>query len=126
MSENQHMNGQFCWNELITSDVNKAKSFYGELFNWEFSEIPMPNGSAYTIAKQGDKDICGIMETPQGLTIPPAWLSYIAVDDIQKEFERAKNSGATVQCEITEIPSVGSLCVLADPTEAVFAFWQKA
>lgn len=31
MSENT--NGQFCWNELITSDAAGAKSFYTELLN---------------------------------------------------------------------------------------------
>ncbi|MGY8687344.1 MAG: VOC family protein, partial [Verrucomicrobiales bacterium] len=34
-------NGEFCWNELITSDTGAAKAFYSELFGWETSEMDM-------------------------------------------------------------------------------------
>jgi hypothetical protein len=31
--------------ELNTADVAKAKSFYGELFDWELEDMPMSEGS---------------------------------------------------------------------------------
>ena len=27
--------GAFSWNELMTTDINAAKSFYKEMFNWQ-------------------------------------------------------------------------------------------
>ncbi len=31
--------------ELNTTDVAKAKSFYGKLFDWKLEDVPMPGGS---------------------------------------------------------------------------------
>ena len=28
--------GALCWNELATTDVERAKSFFGELLDWEY------------------------------------------------------------------------------------------
>ena len=30
--------------ELATTDYDKAKSFYGQLFNWKLQDMPMGNG----------------------------------------------------------------------------------
>jgi predicted enzyme related to lactoylglutathione lyase len=33
--------GNFCWNELMTRDVEKAKKFYGGVIGWSFDDMPM-------------------------------------------------------------------------------------
>jgi len=49
--------------ELNTTDVAKAKSFYGELFAWQLEDMPMPEGS-YTMIKVGDGTGGGPHEAP--------------------------------------------------------------
>ena len=34
--------GKFCWFEYVTKDIQKAKGFFGELFNWGVQSVPMP------------------------------------------------------------------------------------
>ena len=42
--------GAFSWNELVTSDLERAKGFYNELLEWEFQDIDA-GGMPYTIIK---------------------------------------------------------------------------
>ena len=46
--------GSFAWNELATSDVGKAKSFYGDLLGWTYQAMPMAGGLTYTIVGKAD------------------------------------------------------------------------
>jgi predicted enzyme related to lactoylglutathione lyase len=32
--------GALCWHELVTADLDRAKSFYGELLGWEYQALP--------------------------------------------------------------------------------------
>jgi predicted enzyme related to lactoylglutathione lyase len=38
MEEKMKQHGAFGWTELMTTDVEKAKSFYTEIFGWEIAE----------------------------------------------------------------------------------------
>ena len=58
--ENKYREGQFVWRELMTSDVDKSRGFYGELLGWTFQDMPMPTGT-YTLAKKGEVMVGGMM-----------------------------------------------------------------
>ena len=49
--------GNFCWVELGTSDSNAAKSFYSQLFGWEFQDSPMGPDMTYTMLQLGGKEV---------------------------------------------------------------------
>ena len=108
--------------ELNTTDVNKAKTFYGALFNWTLEDVPMPSGS-YTLIKVGEGTGGGIMKhSVPGA--PSAWLAYVLVDDIASATKKAKSLGATVMKDVTEVMSMGSLSIVIDPTGAALGLWQ--
>lgn len=91
-SNKQH--GVFSWNELMTTDVDAAKAFYREALGWELQDLNNA-GMAYTIAKQGDREVAGIMaicDDSEGM--PPCWGSYVTVDDVEKRVARAQSLGA--------------------------------
>jgi predicted enzyme related to lactoylglutathione lyase len=108
--------------ELNTTDVSKAKKFYGGLFNWTLEDVPMPNGS-YTMIKVGEGTGGGIMKHPVP-GAPSAWLAYVLVDDVAASTKKAKSLGATVMKDATEIMGVGTFSVLIDPTGAAIALWK--
>ena len=68
--------------ELNTTDVPKAKAFYGNLFGWKIEDMPMPSGT-YTMINVGEGTGGGIMQHPMP-GAPSAWLAYVLVDDIAK------------------------------------------
>lgn len=118
-------NGEFCWNELMTSDVSKAKDFYGKLFGWTHQDHPM-NNMTYTMFTKGEKMIGGLLQIPeeQKGKIPPHWLSYILVQDLEGKIEEAVNLGATIKVPATAIPGFGRFAIISDPTQAHIALWE--
>jgi uncharacterized protein len=109
--------------ELNTTDVSKAKSFYGSLFNWTLEDVPMGPGNIYTMIKVGEGTGGGIMQHPMP-GAPSMWLAYVAVDDIAASTKKAKSLGANIVKDVTEIMGVGTFSILSDPTGAVLALFQ--
>lgn len=113
-------NGTFYWNELMTNDVERARAFYGATLGWSFDAMPMPEGSTYWVAKLGDRPVGGLMDmtgvSPPG--VPPHWFAYIAVDDVDKAVANAVSLGATVLRPAFDVPGVGRIVILMDPTGA--------
>jgi predicted enzyme related to lactoylglutathione lyase len=108
--------------ELSTTDVGKAKTFYGKLFDWKLEDLPMGGGS-YTLIKVGDRTAGGIMKNPAPGR-PSAWLAYVQVDDVAAATKKAKSLGATVMHDVTEVMGTGWFSVIADPTGAALGLWQ--
>ena len=112
--------GVFVWDELATSDVEAAKSFYREVFGWTTADMDMGGGFTYTLFKRagGEADAGGAM--PLGDIPAPRWMPYIAPDDIDATAAKAKQLGATILREPWDIEGVGRLAIVQDPTGAVF------
>ncbi len=110
--------------ELETSDLAKAKAFYSKLFGWKLEDMPMPGAAgAYTMINVGEGTGGGMF---QGCTsgAPSHWLAYVLVDDIDASTKRARELGATVAHEVTNVGDFGRMSVLVDPTGAHVAMWQ--
>jgi len=108
--------------ELNTTDVTKAKNFYGKLFGWKLEDVEM-EGGAYTMIKVGEGTGGGIIKHPVP-GAPSAWLAYVLVDDIGAATQKAKSLGAKVMKDVTEVKGAGSFSVIVDPTGAAVALWQ--
>jgi uncharacterized protein len=108
--------------ELNTTDINKAKTFYGKLFEWTLEDVPMPGGS-YTMIKPGKGTGGGMMNHPVS-GAPSAWLAYVEVDDINAATKKAKSLGATVMKDVTEVMGAGWFSIILDPTGAALGLWK--
>jgi predicted enzyme related to lactoylglutathione lyase len=115
--------GRFIWYELATSSVAGAKAFYPGLMGWELDET---TGAAmnYTIAGPAGAGVAGIAAMQPDAAaagVPPHWLGYVAVDDVDAAAAKVKGLGGAVQVEPTDIPGIGRFAVIADPTGAAIA-----
>ncbi|HXL82979.1 MAG TPA: VOC family protein [Casimicrobiaceae bacterium] len=108
--------------ELNTNDVGKAKGFYSKLFDWKMEDMKMDWGT-YTIISVGEGTGGGLMQNPIP-NAPSFWLSYVLVDDIEAATKKAKSLGATVCKEVTEVPDMGWLSIISDPTGAMLGLWK--
>ncbi len=120
MSDEVSKHGQFCWNELMTRDVEKAGKFYSELIGWNPTDSGMP-GMNYTIFKIGGKQAAGLMAMPPEVPkeVPAHWMAYITVDDVDTLAEKAKQLGGQVIHGPQSIPGLGKFAIIQDPTGAV-------
>ena len=108
--------------ELNTTDVDKAKAFYGKLFEWSLEDIPMGERT-YTMINVGKGTGGGMMKQ----LIPgasSAWLPYVEVADILAATKKARALGATVMKDVTEVMGMGWLSIIVDPTGAMLGLWK--
>lgn len=115
--------GTFSWMELNTGDVEKAKAFFGDTIGWTFKNQPMDSGD-YWLAFVGDTPIAGIvaLDAFSPPDVPPHWFSYLAVDDIDARVAAAAKAGATIMRPPFDVPDVGRIAILQDPTGAVMGW----
>ena len=119
--------GEFCWNELVTSDSAAAFKFYSEIFGWKvLKEMDMGPMGTYLLYGIGEKQIGGMMTTPKGTPMPPMWVFYTETRDIEAAVARATRSGAKVMNGPMDVPTGGRIAQLMDPQGAAFALHQAA
>ncbi len=111
--------GDFIWYELITPDPDGAQAFYGPMLGWKVKGAGMPDMD-YRLAGTTESDVAGIMKTPEGTAMPPAWLGYVGVDDVDKIVTSVTDGGGTVHMPANDIPGVGRMAFVSDPQGAVF------
>jgi predicted enzyme related to lactoylglutathione lyase len=117
--------GEFCWDEVIVKDPKAAVTFYTSLFPWKSEPMDMGPMGTYYLMKNGEKTAAGSM-APQDAGTPPAWLAYVAVDDVDASTKRAEKLGATVIAKPADIPNIGRFSIFSDPTGAVLCFFKGA
>jgi predicted enzyme related to lactoylglutathione lyase len=123
----KHDPGSFCWIELSTTDQNAAKSFYSSLFGWEISDIPMGPSDVYTIFQLHGGDVsaaCTLRPEQRSQGVPPNWMIYIAVDDVDAAATRAGQVGGNVLAPPFDVMDAGRMAVFQDPAGATFSVWQ--
>jgi len=118
--------GAFVWYELMTTDTKAAEAFYDDVVGWTSVDSGMPDAN-YTLFKTNDLRVAGLMTMPESaltMNIPPAWLGYVGVDDVDAAAKKLAKLGGTVHRQPEDIPGVGRFAVVADPHGAVFALFK--
>ena len=118
--------GSFSWNQLNTSDLDKAEVFYRKLFGWEAKREDMGAFGPFVVIKNGGQHIASLMQMPAGAGSQSHWLSYVWVEDIDASFVKMQALGGKAFVPPTAIPGVGRFAVFADPGGALLAMFEQA
>ncbi|MEK6278551.1 MAG: VOC family protein [Actinomycetota bacterium] len=110
------------WVDLSSPDLAASKEFYGGLFGWDHAEAgdPAQTGGYGFFTKDG-KQVAGVMQQESG---PPAWTSYISIDDVDGVAARASEAGGQVMMEPMDVLDAGRMAIIIDPSGAVLGVWQ--
>ncbi|XPV77825.1 MAG: VOC family protein [Desulfovibrio sp.] len=117
MNQIGKVEGLFSFNELITSDLDQAKRFYGELFGWTFTTTKTIYGNPYLVIHK-DKTLIGGMMLKEGNVpddVPLCWDPYATVDNVDVSAKQVVKLGGEVILPPTDIPEFGRFCVIKDP-----------
>jgi predicted enzyme related to lactoylglutathione lyase len=87
--------GAPCWVDLMTSDTERSKAFYGELFGWTAEAPAEELGGYFSFAKDGVL-VAGCMANGPDSGTPDGWSVYLASDDARKSVEAATANGGQV------------------------------
>jgi predicted enzyme related to lactoylglutathione lyase len=117
------MGNPFVHIELVSTDVKKAKSFYGSLFDWKLEDMDMGK-MTYTMIRVGEGTGGGMMQHPMPGQ-PSAWIPYVLVNDVTAATAKAKDLGAKIIRAVDVVPNAGSFSIIQDPTGGVLGLWQE-
>jgi predicted enzyme related to lactoylglutathione lyase len=120
--------GEFIWYELMTPDIDGARSFYGALGLGMSAQSDMP-GQDYRMIAYGQAMVGGAMELDADMLAhgaAPMWLGYIAVADVDAAAAKIVELGGHLFVPPRDIPGVGRFAMAADPQGAPFYLMRGA
>ena len=82
-------------------------------------------GKNYNLFILNDRPIGGLMPVCDP-NQRPMWVSYVVVPDVDATAKHAEEMGAKLCVPPFDVPSVGRICVFADPQGAVIGIWAPA
>lgn len=114
--------GDFGWHELVTTDVEAAIPFYGDLFGWEKKEAhDMGHMGIYQIYGTKEKALGGMYKKPADMPAPPHWLFYVRVADLDAAVQKVSATGGKVLYGPSDVPGGDRIATCMDPQGATFA-----
>jgi uncharacterized protein len=118
--------GEFCWTEIATDNLEACKTFYAEVFGWNYqkSEATDAEMQYLEFGTGAENPIGGMFEMKAewygGEMLKSHINIYIAVDDADEAASKAFELGGTIVSPPADIPNVGKVCQIQDPTGAKF------
>jgi predicted enzyme related to lactoylglutathione lyase len=117
--------GEMGWNELATTDLKGAWTFYSELFGWQVAQdMDMGPGGIYRLFGPGGQMTGGMYTKPAEMPAPSHWLYYINVKDLDAAMGRVKAEGGQILNGPMDVPG-GRVAQCMDPQGAAFALHQS-
>jgi uncharacterized protein len=119
--EGEH--GAMCWSEVNSRDGAKNAAFYAAVFDLDVHTMDMQGVVYFTLhPKGGGEAVCGVLQMDeQWEGIPPNWMPYFAVADLDRaNAVWAKHGGKIIT---GPIPSpYGRIMVVQDPQGAYLSY----
>ena len=116
--------GQFVWYDLLTTDVEAARRFYGQLFGWTFQEGEADGSRVYTTILLDGRPIGGIAaaaDLRDGAVNSSQWISNLSVGDVDAAVADVRRLGGTVAAEPRDLPDRGRIALVRDDQGALLA-----
>jgi uncharacterized protein len=111
--------GAFCWETLVTPDPTAAIAFYGKVIGFGTAPSPSGEGKVFTA---GDAPVADLQTARPGG--PSYWSTYVMVKDAEASRDRAARLGGKVIVPRIDVPKVGIVAVVADPSGAALGLFQ--
>ncbi len=112
-----------CWVDTWQEDPDTAATFYAGVFNWDVDKgIPPGTETRYYMCRLRGSDVAAIGSPPPS-SMPPAWTTYVCVDDADAVAASAVKAGGSLLAEPFGSLDGGRTAIVADPAGAVFGVW---
>lgn len=122
--DNEPVVDEFLWEELWTTDIDKATKFYGSVTGlradeWDVDQ-DQSSDATYRVLKSGETPRLGIMPNPLE-ALGPVWVSYLRVDSPADIAAKVDALGGRVIVEAQARPLGGEVAFIAGPSGAGIA-----
>lgn len=118
--------GKPCWIDFVSSNLEKVKPFYSQLFGWNFANMGENFGNYNIISGEHGPVGGGMQHSPEFMG-PNAnkWDIYFAVDDAQKTLDAASAAGGQQTVPPMSIGDQGTMAFGVDENGASYGVWQQ-
>jgi predicted enzyme related to lactoylglutathione lyase len=117
--------GTIVWQDLTVGPAEEIRDFYQEVIGWEARDHDMGDYNDFDIISPTTgavvTGICHARDT--NANVPPAWLIYFAVEDVEASARRCVELGGAILDGPRDMGG-GSFCVIRDPAGAVCALYR--
>jgi predicted enzyme related to lactoylglutathione lyase len=116
--------GFFRWHELNTTDHEAAWKFYAELFGWKHAgsmDMGPGMGTYRMFGLDSENSMGGMSDMAKVQKMPPHWLYYVTVDDLDAALASIQQNGGKVLNGPMEVPGGDKVAQCMDPQGALFA-----
>jgi len=127
MSEKQKPEiGSITWCDLTVPNAEEIKDFYEKVVGWIPDPVSMGDYNDFSmIAPESGKVAAGVCHSRGGnAKLPPQWLLYIAVKDVDESAKQCERLGGKIILEPKNMSGYGRYCVIQDPAGAVCALFK--
>jgi predicted enzyme related to lactoylglutathione lyase len=115
--------GAPCWVDLLTTDPNRSRAFYGRLFGWTVEDPGEDYGGYVNFLADGIQ-VAGCMRNDGTAGVPDLWSVYLATADADATVARAVEHGGQVMVPPMDVMTLGRMAVVVDRGGAVIGMWQ--
>jgi predicted enzyme related to lactoylglutathione lyase len=125
MSESMPI-GTIGWRDLTVPNAAEVKDFYCRVVGWDAEDHSMGDYNDFNIKSQDTGEVVAGICHARGTNakIPPAWMIYIIVENVDRSAELCKELGG----EVIDGPrDMGGsrFCIIKDPAGAVAGLYQS-
>ncbi len=125
MSDSQRPEaGTIAWTDLTVPNAGEIRDFYAEIAGWKPEPVSMGDYQDFNMTlPDSGVPIAGVCHARDGnRDLPPVWMIYIVVDDVERSAARVRDLGGEVLIEPRGRQA--RMCVIRDPAGAVAALYQ--
>lgn len=118
--------GRIGWTDLTVDDADGIRDFYAAVVGWKPAGVSMGDYSDYNMTMPGSGvPAAGICHARgENANLPPTWLVYIVVEDLDASVAACEANGGKVLAAPRGLAG-GRFCVIEDPAGAVAALYQE-
>lgn len=118
--------GSIAWQDLTVPDAATVSAFYAGVVGWEARADADCDGDYHMINPSSGAEVAGVCwARGTNARIPPQWLVYIVVEDVDASAGRCVALGGSL-VDGPRGMGGGRFCVIQDPAGAVCALYAPA
>ena len=128
MSNPKNAPGSIPWTDLTIPNADEVRGFYEAVVGWKSAPVEMEGYSDFCMSSPGDKKVVAGICHARGANadLPPQWIIYITVADIEKSLKECQARGGKVLRPAREMHGYGKVAIIKDPAGAAAALFQPA
>ncbi|MES1244129.1 MAG: VOC family protein [Acidobacteriota bacterium] len=113
--------GTVGWVDLTVPNADEVRDFYAGVVGWKPEALSMGDYSDYVMTMDG-AGVAGVCHA-RGMNagLPPVWLVYIQVADVDESIRVCLEKGGKVIVPVRSLGPNGRFCVIQDPAGATVA-----